>query len=744
MANNGEVGAADPSMADVDRAALTLEVDADGIAWLTLDRAGSKANILTRGVMERLDTLLGEVEAGAAAGRIRALVIRSGKPGMFIAGANIDDIADITDPAEGEAGSRKGQAVFTRLDRLPVFTVAAIDGICLGGGTELALACDYRIAADAPATRIGLPEIQLGIIPGFGGTTRLPRLVGLPAALPLILTGKPVNASKAYRIGLVHERVHPAILAERTRALVREVLAGKRPPARKRSMMDRVTGTTLGRNFALAQARKQVLKETKGHYPAPLAALETLGKIESLPLEAALAEEARTLGRLIVTPISKNLIHVYRLMEAAKKPVTAATPRPVHKVGVVGAGVMGGGIAQLLAYRGFEVRLKDIAAQALGHGLKTARELFDKVVKRGRLHRREAERMMAAISPTLDYSGFGTTELVIEAVVERMDVKKNVLRELEGQVEPGTVLTSNTSALSITEMQGVLQRPADFCGMHFFNPVNRMPLVEIVRGERTGDEAVATVWAVTRKLDKTPVVVKDGPGFLVNRILAPYMNEAGWLLADGAAVEAIDRALVAFGMPMGPLRLLDEVGLDVAHHVSGILHQAFGERMMPAPALARLPETKRLGRKGGLGFYRYEGGREQAVDPGMYAALGLPGERRELARAVIQERCVLVMVNEAARVLAEGIVRDAGDVDLGLITGTGFPPFRGGLLRWADTLGMATVLEKLERYARELGPRFEPAPLIRERASAGAPFYAGGAGRGERRERAVPAALSAP
>ncbi len=261
--------------------------------------------------------------------------------------------------------------------------------------------------------------------------------------------------------------------------------------------------------------------------------------------------------------------------------------------------------------------------------------------------------------------------------------------------------------------------------MHFFNPVNRMPLVEIVRGAQTGEEAVATVWAVTRKLDKTPLVVKDGPGFLVNRILAPYMNEAGWLLADGASIEAIDRALVAFGMPMGPLRLLDEVGLDVAHHVSGILYEAFGERMAPAPALTRLPETKRLGRKGGLGFYRYEGGREKEPDATILPALGLSEPRRELAAETIQERCLLVMVNEAARVLAEGSVAGAGDVDLGLITGTGFPPFRGGLLRWADSLGMDPVLQKLEHYQAQLGPRFTPAPLIRLRASAGTSFYGG-------------------
>ena len=456
-----------------------------------------------------------------------------------------------------------------------------------------------------------------------------------------------------------------------------------------------------------------------------LVRLDGTGALDrALPLDRALEEEAKTLGRLVVTPVSKNLLHVFRLMEGAKKPVTKVPARAVQKVAVVGAGVMGGGIAQLLAYRGFEVRLKDIQPAALGHGLKTARELFDKVVKRGRLHKRDAERMMSAISPTLDYSGFTSSQLVIEAVVERMDVKKSVLREVESKVEQGAVLTSNTSALSISEMQTALQRPEDFCGMHFFNPVNRMPLVEIVRGERTSDEAIATVWSLTRKLDKTPLLVKDGPGFLVNRVLAPYMNEAGWLLQDGASIADIDRALVAFGMPMGPLRLLDEVGLDVAHHVSGILYDAFGARMAPAPALTKLPETKRLGRKGGLGFYTYEGGRDKDVDPAMYAALGLPDQRQELPRDVIQERCLLVMINEAARVLEEGIVRGAGDVDLGLITGTGFPPFRGGLLRYADSLGTASVLEKLERYERQLGARFAPAALIRQRAASGTPFYA--------------------
>lgn len=705
--------------------ALALEVDGDGVAWLTFDRPGSRANILTSGVMERLDGVLAEILAGIRAGTIRGLVVRSGKPGMFIAGANVDEIAAITDPAEAEAKARLGQEIFLRVDRLPVFTVAAINGVCLGGGTELVLACDYRIAADAPATRIGLPEIQLGIIPGFGGTTRLPRLVGLQAALPIILTGRPVNARNAQRIGLVDERVHPAMLEERARQVVLDRLAGKRLPERKRGAAERLLNNPVARKLVLAQARKQVLKETKGHYPAPLAALDTLAETEALPLEAALKVEARTLGRLVVTPESKNLIHVFHLMEAAKRPVTSAAPRPVERVGVLGAGVMGGGIAQLLANRGFHVRLKDIAPGPLGHGLKTARELFDKAVQRKRLERREAEQRMALISPTLDYSGFGSAQLVIEAVVERMDVKQRVLREVEQVARPGAVLTSNTSALSISEMQEVLERPQDFAGMHFFNPVNRMPLVEIVRGARTGDEAVATVWSAVRAVDKTPLVVRDGPGFLVNRILAPYMNEAGWLLADGASIQAVDGTLLDFGMPMGPLRLLDEVGLDVARHVAQILYDAFGERMKPAAPLVAIQGTPRLGRKGGAGFYRYEDGKEKEPDEGVYPELGdtVPAQRREIPRDSIVERCVLVMVNEAARALEDGIVDGAGAVDLGLITGTGFPPFRGGLLRYADTLGVENVLQKLEAYERIRGSRFAPAPLIRELAASRRGFY---------------------
>jgi len=714
-------------MEDVDQAALALETDSEGVAWLVFDRPGSRANILTSAVMQRLDALLESVEEAAAAGRVKALVVRSAKPGMFIAGANIDEIAGITDAAEGAAKAREGQRIFRRLEQLRIPTIAAINGVCLGGGTELALACGHRIAADSPATRIGVPEVRLGILPGFGGTVRLPRLIGLRAACELILMGKTVNARKAERIGLVDERVAPAILEERARRLAWELIdrrAGRRP--RRAGLVARLLDETApGRRIVLRQARKQVLKETRGHYPAPLRAIRALAETASAPLDEAFRREAEALGELVVTPESKNLVHVFRLMEAAKKAPVSAAARPVDRVAVLGAGVMGGGIAQLLAQNGLGVRLKDIRAEALTLGLRHAAELFERQVERRRMERREAEQAMSRIAPTLEYTGFGSVEVVVEAVVERLDVKRTVLAEVEAKVRPGTVLATNTSALPITAIAEALSRPEDFCGLHFFNPVHRMPLVELIRGERTSDEAIATVHALARRLDKTPVVVKDGPGFLVNRLLAPYLNEAGWLLAEGAPFDAVDRAMLDFGMPMGPFRLLDEVGLDVAAHVADTLYAAFGERMAPAPPLLALRETGRLGRKGGLGFYRYERGREKAPDTEIYAALGaaVPAARREVPAAMIQERAVLAMINEGARVLEEGIVKRPGDVDLGMIAGTGYPPFRGGLLRYADALGLGTVLDRLEHYARQLGERFDPAPLLRERAEAGRGFY---------------------
>ncbi len=705
-------------------AAISLRVDEHAVGWVTFDRPGAKVNVLSSGVMRRLDEVLTELEEAAFRDRVRSVVIRSGKLGTFIAGADVNEIAAITDPAEGTAAARAGQQVFNRLNALPIPTIAAIDGMCLGGGTELALACTYRIASDRKETKIGLPEVQLGIIPGFGGSTRLPRLVGMRAALEIILTGRPVDARKAERIGLVDERLHPAILERRAGEVARSFQGKKAVErVRKGGLSARLMESPAGRKLMLAQARKRTLAETRGHYPAPLVALDLLDQTLSLSIEESLTLEAEAIGRLIVTPVSKNLVHVFHLTELAKKAAPAATARPVQRVGVLGAGVMGGGIGQILAYRGLLVRLKDIKPDAIALGLRHAWEALQGLVKRRRLEAREARQMMDRIAPTLDYSGFGTLDLVIEAVVEKMEIKKSVLKETERAVKAGCVLTTNTSSLSVSEMQKGLERPADFCGMHFFNPVNRMPLVEIIRGAQSSDEALATVYALTRKLDKTPVIVQDGPGFLVNRILAPYLNEAGWLLSEGGRVDQIDKALVQFGMPMGPFRLLDEIGLDVARHAAGVMFDAFGERLRPAPPMVALGGTQRLGKKNGRGFYLYENGKEKEVDESVYADVGSAAPRRTPAESEIVERCVFVMVNEASRILADGIVRSAGEVDLGMIMGTGFPPFRGGLLRHADSVGLPRIVERLDALARTHGARFEPAPYLRERASTGKGFY---------------------
>lgn len=704
-----------------------LTTDEAGVASLVFDDPDRRLNVLTTSVMERLDTLIDEIERGAAAGEIRALVVRSGKDGSFIAGADVDEIAGITDPAVGREAAARGQAVFQRIADLEIPTIAAVDGTCLGGGTELILACDVRIASDRPETKIGLPETKLGILPGFGGTTRLPRLIGLVAAADIILAGKAVNARKAQKIGLIHERMHAGVLEERAREIAIGMAGGDSAPDRNRPRLVQrfAEATPPGRAFILKQARKQVMKQTKGHYPAPLLAIDVMKESAGEPLDRALAIEAAALGELIVTPESKSLVHVFHLMEDAKKSGPDIDGQPVDRVAVLGAGVMGGGIAQLLAYNDLNVRLKDIDQGALSTGLRHARSMFDKLVQRRKLKEREAEDRMSAISPTLEYAGFGTVDLVIEAVVERMEVKKSVLRETEATVREDTILTSNTSSLPITEIASALERPENFVGMHFFNPVHRMPLVEIIRGEASSEEAIATVVDLTRRIGKTPVIVDDGPGFIVNRVLTPYLNEAGYLLAEGAAIAEIDEALLAFGMPMGPLRLLDEVGLDIARHAGETMQDAFGERLAPSPPLVVLQDTERLGRKNGKGFYVYENGKEQHPDPSIYEDLEavIGPSRKEVPAREIVDRCVLPMMNEAARILEEGVARSPGDIDLAMITGTGFPPFRGGLLRYADDMGLPTVLAKLESFERQHGVRYEPAPLIRQKVEAGEGFY---------------------
>lgn len=715
-------------------------IDADGIGRITFDDPERGHNVLTEPVLRGLDGVVAEAGDAAREGRLRALLVESAKPGSFVAGADVSAIAAVAESRDREAAAeavRAGQALFGRIAALPVPTVAAIQGICLGGGTELALACDHRVCDDDDSTRIGLPEVQLGILPAWGGTTRLPRLVGLRAALGLLLTGKPARVSRAKRIGLVDRVLPRPRFGERSTDFARELAAAAegaggrggrsagrngRPRGIAAWALDR---SAPGRALVLRAARKRVAKRTGGHYPAPLEILKVARKGLGRSIAASLELEARAAGRLLTSPQCANLLFLFQLRERARKGPWAAGGRatPVGRMAVIGAGQMGGGIAQVAAYHDIAVRMKDVRHEAVAGGLAHARSIFDGAVKRRSLRRRDARRKMGLISGGVDYAGVGRAGLVVEAVVERMDVKKAVLRELEAVVGPDAVITTNTSSLSVDEMASAMERPGRFAGMHFFGPVHRMPLVEVVRGERTYADTVETIAALVVRMGKVPVVTRDGPGFLVNRILGPALNEAGHLLDEGWDAQALDRVWTDFGMPMGPCRLIDEIGMDIARHAGDTLAAAFGDRMAPSASLVALGESGRVGRKGGRGFYLYEKGKLKGPDPTVYAAMGQSSRRSSPDPDRARDRIVLAMVNEAARILEDGIVASAADVDLGMVMGTGFPPFRGGLLRYADDRGTGEVLKTLEAFSREVGDRFRPGELLVELAKAGESFH---------------------
>ncbi len=729
----------------------------DDVAVVTLDRQGHTANVLARPVMARLNEVWGEIERAVSAGQIRGMVIISAKPDIFVAGADVSEIAGISDAATGEEGAARGQAIFERLARLPVQTVAAIHGACVGGGLEMALACRMRIATDDPKTRLGLPEVTLGIIPGFGGSQRLPRLVGLEASLDLILTGRLIDAKRARRIGLVDDVVAKPILLEWAKKYARGEAEPRRRPAplaaRTRRLLFEKTGA--GRDFVFRQAEKQVRARTGGKYPAALRAIEAVRGGAGRPMPEALAVEARIIGPLIASDTCKALAGLYLLSEQAKKQAADAA-RKVERLGVLGAGIMGAGIAQAAAQAGLWVRLRDVSWAALAAGMKAVAAVPREALKRKRITAAEMRRQMGRISATVDWRGFGRADLVLEAIVEDLEVKRKALAEAAAAA-PKALLATNTSSISIDAIASGLPDPSALVGIHFFNPVHRMPLVEVVRGARTRDEAVATAVAFARRLGKTPVIVKDGPGFLVNRLLAPYIAEAVRCVMDRIPVETIDGAMTEFGMPMGPLAVLDEVGFDTAARVAQVLEAGLGERMAPAPGMARLLESGRKGKKGGGGFYLYDkAGKRQGPDPSVYGVLGVPAPsgggaktlglggagpaapaggggpmeigpvNASVARAPeLVERLVHPLINEAARALDEGLVAGPEWVDLAMVLGTGFAPFRGGPLRYADRVGLPAIVTRLRELTAAHGPRFEPAPALTARASQGRKFHEG-------------------
>jgi 3-hydroxyacyl-CoA dehydrogenase/enoyl-CoA hydratase/3-hydroxybutyryl-CoA epimerase len=701
------------------------------IALVEFDMVGEKVNKFSTPMMVRLREVIGELRKS----KYKVAIFKSNKPKIFIAGADIDEIKSMTTKEQFEKAVATGQEIFNELEDLSIPTIAAVNGACAGGGCEFIMACDYRIATDDSSTKIGLPETKLGIIPGFGGCVRMPRIIGLANAFDIILAGKLVPAQKAYKMGLVDQVVYPTILLEQSLKMAQELIQNGAKKRRKtfkpQGPVPKVLESFVGRPIIYSQARKGVLSMTHGHYPAPLKAIEVISKTYgSSNREKSLQVEREAFVEAASTDVSKNLLHVYDLTEMVKKQTgvtgVQVKAKEVKAVGILGAGTMGGGIAYIAADKGIEARMKDINFDAIGKGLKHARDLWAKQMKKKRLNKYEFQQKMDKITGTVDYSGFQNLDVVVEAIVEDMEIKKKVIGETAKHMRPDAIIATNTSSLSVTEMSAGHPNPQYFAGMHFFNPVDKMPLVEVIRGEKTSDETIATIFELSKKLGKMPVVVKDGPGFLVNRLLLPYMAEAAFLLQEGMNIETVDKAYVKdFGMPMGPFALMDEVGLDVCIKVLKIFKKAFGSRVEMAPCMEKLEKSGRLGKKNSKGFYKYdEKGKRTEVDPGIYGDLGLSSPSNPLSTKECIERGVFAMINECSLALLEDhIVNTPNEVDLAMIMGTGFPPFRGGLLKYADSIGSQYVVDQLEVYSAKGATRLKPSNPLRNMAKTQRKFY---------------------
>ncbi len=660
--------------------------------------------------LKELDQLMDQIHSLAKSKKIKGVIFFSHKDGCFLAGADINMIASLKTTTAAVSGSEKGQLIFNKIEDLEILTVVCVDGVCLGGGLELSLACQAILASDENATKLALPEVKLGILPGFGGTYRLPKKVGLPNSLDMILTGKMLAAKKAKKIGLVYETYPKERLLEMAKKLVVTGLR-KEKTTFKESLEKVASDNFIARKIIFQKARESVLKKTKGFYQAPLKILDVMETGAFKNRTSYLALEAQAFGELCLSPQGKNLQHIFFLHDNAKKKIDKKMAAP--KLGaVLGAGTMGGGIAWLLADAGQRPIMKDINQRGLELGLKQASDNFMGAVKRKKLSEEDFNRKQRSIRPQLGYAGFKRVDLVIEAVLENMDVKKKVFKELENEVDDHCLLTSNTSSLSITEMASVLKKPERFAGLHFFNPVHQMPLVEIIRHPKVSNETIQRLVNWVHQVKKTPVVVNDGPGFLVNRILMPFINESVFLLSEGVSIDDLDKAVLNFGMPMGPCRLMDEVGLDVLVHVGHIMEKGLGARAKACALSQKVIDTGALGKKNRKGHYLYdEAGKVIEKNPDVLTLL--PSQQKKMSEVDIQMRVFLPMINESARILDEKIAENAGDVDLGLIFGTGFPPFRGGLLRYADQEGLEKILKALEHLASTVNKdRYVPAEYL--------------------------------
>jgi 3-hydroxyacyl-CoA dehydrogenase/enoyl-CoA hydratase/3-hydroxybutyryl-CoA epimerase/3-hydroxyacyl-CoA dehydrogenase/enoyl-CoA hydratase/3-hydroxybutyryl-CoA epimerase/enoyl-CoA isomerase len=705
--------------------ALTLDVASDRVARLTFDLPGSKANTLGEAVLAEFEAVLTDLEKRPD---LEGLILQSGKPGMFIAGADLKELALPRDEATARRLVQRGLDVIARFERLPFPTVALIDGGCMGGGTEVALGFDYRLAGSHAKTEIGLPEVKVGLIPGWGGTQRMSRVIGPALAAELICAGDGVKPQRARDIGLVFDAVPEGKLtAEALRLLAWSRQSGDWREQRRRKQQP-VGLSEEQHGFTFAVARAQVLAKTKGQLPAPLAALGAIAKGCNLPLEEGLKVEMDHFVPLVGSLISRNLIAVFFMNQRlAKDPGVADAsiqPRPLERVGVIGAGIMGSGIAGAHVRRGVPTLMLDVAPGALEKGRAAIAKSIQGRIDIGRAKPEDMLQAFGFLSMSQNLALCSDRDLVVEAVIENEEVKTKLYRELQAILPDDTILASNTSTISITRMAKAWKRPENFAGLHFFNPVDRMQLVEVIRGEKTSDQTVVTLVAHAKRIGKSPIVVRDCPGFLVNRILFPYMNEALALLEEGAEPRTIDKAATDFGMPMGPITLNDVVGLDTALYAGQVVNRAFSDRAKDTRILDELVKAGRLGQKSGAGFYSYAKGSRGTDDPAFAAILQRVrgGAGRTITPEEITDRLFLPMLVEASLVLSEGIVREPTDVDLGLILGLGFPAWRGGLLRWADAEGMPPILQRLAKY-EPLGKRFQVTPQMRDLARQGKGFH---------------------
>jgi 3-hydroxyacyl-CoA dehydrogenase/enoyl-CoA hydratase/3-hydroxybutyryl-CoA epimerase len=710
---------------------VTVEVRKDGVAILTIDVPGERMNILKESFFPAAQAALDEVEKNPA---IKAAVIISGKSDSFIAGADINIIKSLQTVEEAAGVCRLGHSIMDRIAASKKPYIIAIHGVALGGGCELALACHARVLSDDPKTALGLPEVNLGVLPGFGGSQRLPRLIGIASALDMMLTGKHIYAKKARSMGLADEVVAKPILEQVAIKFALDRV--NNPGAKKKTPWSfylspkglqslALEKNPFGRKLVFSQARKQVYSKTRGNYPAPEKIIEVVEYGIGTGMTEALNREIRRFAELAVTPQAKQLMNIYFAHTALKKETfvdAAVKPLPVRKLGILGGGLMGAGIAMVsLDKAGVDVRIKDIADKGIRASMKHAFDYYLDKVKKRILSRPDAAQALNRFTGTLDYSGFKSNDLVIEAVFEDLKLKQQMVSDIEALGNDKTVFATNTSSIPIRDIAQNAKRPERIIGMHYFSPVEKMPLLEIIRHAGTSDETIATAVTFGKQQGKTVIVVKDVAGFYVNRILFPYINEAGHLAMEGVAIDEIDNALVNWGMPVGPFKLMDEVGLDVGVKVQHILAQAYGKRMQASDMVDKLIADQRLGKKVKKGIYDYKSGGKQ-VDPSVYTLLGIkPG--KSMPAAEIAERCMLPLLNEAALCLEEKVITSTRDGDIGTVFGIGFPPFRGGPFRYMDILGTGAIVSKLKQYQQQYGERFKPAPNLDKMAQANQKFY---------------------